>query len=167
MADANQPKIHVDDDWKSSARAEKERLAAEAEAKKAAAGEGGEGAGGPEGPLGFTDMVRMFATQALMYLGAFPDPQTGKAMLAPEMAKANIDLLGVLQEKTKGNLTDDEQQIIDQTLHELRLQFVEINRAVERAIAEGKISPSGEYLGDPTSGGQAPGAAGPGGPVGL
>ncbi len=136
MADGDQPKIIVDDDWKSQAQAEKAKLAEEVKAKEAAE---------PALPekIGFTDLIRLLATQALMYMGAFPDPQTGKAMVALDIAKMNIDLLGVVEEKTKGNLTDDEQKMLEGTLHELRLQYVEIARAIQKAADEGRIGPDG------------------------
>jgi hypothetical protein len=60
-------------------------------------------------------------------------------MIALDAAKAHIDLLGVVEEKTKGNLSDDEKAMLTGTLHELRLQFVEIVRAVDKAVAEGRL----------------------------
>lgn len=155
MPDEETPKIIVDDDWKSQAKAEKERLASEA-AKAAESGTpGGAGEGRvPQEPT-FDDLVRMLATQALMYLGAFPDPQSGKAVVALDIAKLNIDLLGVLEEKTKGNLSEDESATLTSTLRELRTQFVEIARVVEQASAEGRISESGEI--STGGGGQQPG----------
>ncbi len=136
MADGDQPKIIVDDDWKSQARAEKAKLAEEVKAKEVA------GAAPPD-EIGFTDLIRLLATQALMYMGAFPDPQTGKAMVALDIAKMNIDLLGVVEEKTRGNLSDDEKKMLEGTLHELRLQYVEIARAIQKAADEGRIGPDG------------------------
>ncbi|MBX3386010.1 MAG: DUF1844 domain-containing protein [Phycisphaeraceae bacterium] len=130
------PKIVIDSDWKSQAQAEKERLAA-AERSKApmsrsagdpAVPQEGDGEGLPE--ANFKALIGTLITNALMYLGAFPDPQSGRAMVAPEYAKFHIDLLGVLQEKTKGNLTEEEQQDIDHSIRELRMQFVEVMRAV-------------------------------------
>lgn len=139
MSESEQPKIIVDSDWKQEAQAEKERLAEQEhklEEAKAA-----DGAGDPNRPLDFHDIVRMLATQALMYLGAFPDPQTGQAMLAPDMAKAHIDMLAVLEVKTAGNLDEDEAKELKAVVHELRLQFVEVNKAVAKAVEEGKIKP--------------------------
>ena len=150
MADGDQPKIIVDDDWKSQAQAEKEKLA---EQSKAAEGEPKPGEL-PE-KISFTDLVRMFATQALMYMGAFPDPQTGKAVVALDVAKMNIDLLGVLEEKTKGNLDAEEQSLLDESVVALRSQFVEITRLVSQAQAEGRIGPDGSIRdlgGDPGGG---------------
>ncbi len=136
MSDPETPKIIVDDDWKSSARAEKEKLAA-AEKQKAAQGDAA-GPGGLPEKLGFRELISLFATQALMYLGAIPD-QSGRSMVSLEVAKLNIDLLGVVAEKTKGNLTQEEQEMIDATLSELRMQFVEVARYVEKAAADGTL----------------------------
>ena len=134
MSDTETPKIIVDDDWKSSAKAEKEKLAA-AEKEKA---EQGQAPGGLPENLGFKELISLFATQALMYLGAIPD-QSGRAMVSLDVAKLNIDLLAVVQDKTKGNLSDEEQQMIDGTLNELRMQFVEVAKAVEQAAADGTL----------------------------
>jgi ATP-dependent protease Clp ATPase subunit len=134
MSDPDTPKIIVDDDWKSSAKAEKEKLAA---AEKQQAEEAHASGGFPD-KLGFKELISLFATQALMYMGAIPD-QSGRAMVSLEVAKLNIDLLAVVQEKTKGNLSDEEQEMIDGTLKELRMSFVEVARAVEQAAADGTL----------------------------
>lgn len=160
MAD-EQPKIIVDSDWKAQAQAEKERLAAkEASAKPQPAAPGSLGGSpGPEGAEGeptlFEELLRMLATQALLYMGAFPDPSTGQAVLSPEMAKLHIDMLGELEAKTKGNLSDQESKTLTSYLYELRMQYVEVSREIARLIKEGKIRPNG-------AGGMGP-AVGPGG----
>lgn len=157
MASDEAPKIIVDDDWKTQAKAEKERLAKEAEEKAAAAPAGPGSPPGAGEKLGFSDLVRMLATQALMYMGAYPDPQTGKAIVALDVAKIHVDLLDVLEQKTKGNLSDEETKMLTGMLSELRVQFVEIARAVQQAQQEGRIGPEGEIR----VGGD--GAPGPGG----
>lgn len=156
MSDDSQPKIIVDDDWKSEAKKEKLRLAEESKASQASA----EGAEGDDQPLGIMDLIRMFVTQALMYMGAFPDPQTGKAMVALDIARMNIDLLAVLEDKTKGNLSDDESQLLSGALRDLRMQYVEVAKAVEQASKEGRIGADGT-IGGPV-GGQAGGVPGMG-----
>lgn len=140
MSDADQPKIIVDDDWKSSAQAEKEKLAA-AEKEQA---EKSKESGIPE-EIGFRELLSMLASQALMYMGAFPD-QSGRAMVALDIAKMNIDMLAVLEEKTKGNLSEEESTMLVQTINELRMQFVEVAKAVEKASEDGTLQsmdPSG------------------------
>lgn len=151
------PKIIVDSDWKQQAQAEKEKLRRaeqERQAKQQAAGSPDDA---DARPIGFTDITRMLATQALMYLGAIADPETGKAMLAPDMARAYIDMLGILEEKTKGNLDEEESRELSMIANELRMNYVEVSKAIEKAIAEGKIKP-GQF-----GGGAAPG--GPGSPI--
>ena len=148
------PKIIVDDDWKSQARAEKQKLAAQ-DAQSRAKPDPEDPEGGLPEHIGFEEVVRLMTTPALMYLGAFPDPQTGKAMIALDLAKLHIDMLGVLQDKTKGNLTAEEKAILDSATHELRIQFTEIVKALEQAAAEGRLGPG-------AAGGTPPGFSGQG-----
>jgi hypothetical protein len=126
------PQIHVDSDWKREAQAERERLA-EAERQQADSGQGGAD-GVPEADM--TAIIRMIATQAIMYLGGIPDPETGRAVLIPEYARYHIDLLEVLENKTKGNLSEEESKELGALLHELRLRFVEIMGSVSKAMKE-------------------------------
>jgi hypothetical protein len=128
----NEPKLIIDSDWKSQAEAERQKLA---DQEKLKAQQEAERELPPADILG---IVQILATQALLYMGAFPDPQTGRAMVAMDLAKFHVDLLGTLEEKTKGNLNEEEEEVVKQTAHELRLQFVEVNKAVEKAIAEGR-----------------------------
>ncbi|MCC6678978.1 MAG: DUF1844 domain-containing protein [Phycisphaerales bacterium] len=151
MADAEQPKIIIDTDWKSQAQAEKERLAsaakpaAPASAGPAAGHDSIPGAPGQRAPgegVRFEDLVGLLTTQALSFMGAYPDPRTGQAVVSLELAKLHIDLLGVLEQKTKGNLAEAEQKMLTQTVHELRLEFVDLTKAISAAIQQGKISPA-------------------------
>jgi hypothetical protein len=87
-------------------------------------------------PADFQSLVGSLATQAMIYMGGFPDPQTGRAIVSLEHAKFHIDLLGVLEEKTKGNVTPQEAQDLSQVLNQLRLRFVEITKAVAQVAAE-------------------------------
>ncbi len=144
------PKLIIDSDWKAQAQAEKERLSAQtpkpaAAAKPAVPGAPAPAAGAPEEgvpqEVGFQDLVSLLVTQALVYLGAFPDPKTGQAMVALDYAKLHIDMLGVLEEKTKGNLSESEAKLISRAVGELRMEFVEVAKAVQQAIAQGKIKP--------------------------
>ena len=136
MSDDATPKIIVDDDWKSQAQAEKEKLK---ETAPPAAESGDPTKGRMPEHVEFDHLLEVLVTQSLMYMGGFPDPQTGQAMVALDLAKFHIDLLGVLQEKTKGNLTEDEQAKLDGVLAELRVRFVEISQAVAKAAAEGTL----------------------------
>jgi hypothetical protein len=147
MAEPEPSKLIIDTDWKSQAQAEKERLSAVEKPKAApAAGQPGSlPAAGPDGGKAtlFTELVRMLATQALLYMGAFPDPETGQAVVALDMAKLHIEMLAMLDEKTKGNLSEMEARIVQRTVHELRMEFVEISKAVAKAVDEGRITTAG------------------------
>jgi hypothetical protein len=154
MAEQEGPKLIVDTDWKAQAQAEKERLAEKERAKAPAKGPAAPGAPAGEedyGPVqaNFAELVRMLATQAMMYLGAFPDPETGKRMVALEAAQFNIELLGILEEKTKGNLTEEEKTMLTRLLYELRMQYVEIAKAVAKAVEQGRLTPGGGGPGAP------------------
>ncbi|MBL0921973.1 MAG: DUF1844 domain-containing protein [Phycisphaerales bacterium] len=152
------PKIIIDSDWKSQAQAEKERLAEQEKSKpqrSAAPGSPGASAGaGPDDmpPADFRALVGSLATQALLYMGAFPDPETGQSMISLEYARHAIDMLGVLEEKTRGNLNDEEKQDITEVLGELRMRFVQITQLVanaQRQRAAGPVPGTGPGPGSP------------------
>jgi hypothetical protein len=129
------PELIVDTDWKSQAQAEKDRLAA-SEAKQAPeSGKGRAPAPGELPPADFQTLVGMLATQAIMYLGGIPDPKTGQGIFDPDYARHMIDLLAVLQEKTKGNLVPDEEQDLAQLVHELRSRYVELSALMAQQVA--------------------------------
>ncbi len=133
-----EPKIIIDSDWKAQAQAEKEKLSQQAAPPKPA-----KGAGPEEEEASFDEIIRMIAMQALTFLGEMPDPASGQRIFAPEYAKRYIDMLGILEEKTKGNLTAQEGESLSLLAADLRGAFVELNRAVAKAVAEGKIKPRG------------------------
>ncbi len=150
MSESDAPKIIVDDDWKSQAQAEKQKLAAadrDAAEKRAATKQQQE-----DGDHGFDALLGTLVTQALLYMGAFPGPD-GRAVVSLEHAKLYIDLLPVLQEKTQGNLTDAEAEDLQKATTELRTQFVEITKAVAQMQADGTAQP----MGGPAGPGPTPG----------
>ena len=124
----DEKKIIIDEDWKSRVQAEKE------EAAKPAVASASQGTGGPQAADEFADvpmppaslelLVSSLATEALMALGAIAHPATGKPELRPNQAKYLIDTIDVLREKASGNLTPNEQQMLESVLHELRMAFV-------------------------------------------
>jgi hypothetical protein len=75
-------------------------------------------------PASFDVLVSMLFTQALAMLGQMPDPGTGKATVNKPYAKHHIDTLEMLEEKTSGNLTDEETKILSEALHALRMAYV-------------------------------------------
>jgi uncharacterized protein DUF1844 len=80
----------------------------------------------------FGTFVVGLSTQALMHLGEIPDPQGGA--MAPDLPAAQqlIDIIGMLQEKTRGNLDHDEQALLDAVLFDLRMKYVERARPAAR-----------------------------------
>ena len=113
------PKLHIDADWKQEAAQEKERLAEDEKKTKEQA------AAQPPGEMGFVDLLNLVAMQAAIALGGMKTPDGQQVPPNPQMAKYHIDLLEVLQQKTKGNLTPDEKRVLDQVIYELRMQFVQ------------------------------------------
>jgi len=109
-------KIIVDDDWKAEARREKERLArAEQQAKQE-----------PVPDPTFAELLNMIALQALVGLGAVTGPAGERIPPNLEIARHFIDMLQMLEEKTRNNLAPDEKRMLDATLYELRLRYVEL-----------------------------------------
>ncbi len=74
----------------------------------------------------FSVLTMSIASSAAMALGLTPHPQTGDVSKDKIMAKFNIDLLVMLKEKTKGNLSAEEQRFLDHILSDLQLKFVEV-----------------------------------------
>jgi hypothetical protein len=73
------------------------------------------------------------ATQALFALGAVPDPRTGQRMLSLDLARHHIDMLSVIEQKTKGNLSADESSMLTSTLYELRQRYIQMSSAARGA----------------------------------
>ncbi len=146
------PKLHIDSDWKAEALAEKERLAAEEKAREAEAPHDASRGGLPEANL--TSLVGLLASQALMGLGTMQDPQSGGVVVDLEGARFSIDLLGVLEEKTKGNLIDEEAKELTHLLAELRQRFVQVAHLVAQQAESGNLrtvtaSPGATPVGSP------------------
>lgn len=86
--------------------------------------------------ISFAGFVLSLATTAAVHFGDIADPQTGeRAQPDLDAAHQMIDLIALLQEKTKGNLTDDETKLVDDLLYELRMRFVQAQQG-ERRIVE-------------------------------
>lgn len=75
--------------------------------------------------IDFATFVLSLSHSALMHLGEAPHPDTNQVEANLPLAKQNIDLLGLLEEKTKGNLTGDEERLLAQVLFDLRMRYVE------------------------------------------
>ena len=140
---ADDKKIIIDEDWKSQVQAEKEAAAKKAASEPAAgepastaeqlAGEHQAQGAAPGSqaapqlpPASFEMLVTTLATEVLVALGQIPHPVTKKAEIEREHAQYLIDTLDVLRVKTKGNLTEREQQLIDEVLHQVRMVFIAV-----------------------------------------
>ena len=118
-------KIIVDQDWKQQAQKEKEILAAQEEAQKEKEQEEEELHGPlPEG--NFAALISMLTTQALFAMGLLQIKGQERRQPDLEMARYNIDMLETLQEKTKGNLTKEEEIVLANTLNDLRMGYVKV-----------------------------------------
>jgi hypothetical protein len=123
----DEKKIIIDEDWKSRVEAEREEAAKSQQATAApgASQAAGEAADVPMPPASLELLLTSLATEALMAMGQLPHPATGQVQVERNQAKYLIDLVDVLRDKTKGNLTPGEQQLIETLLHQLRMVFVE------------------------------------------
>jgi hypothetical protein len=123
---ADEKKIIIDEDWKSQVQAEKDAAAKRAAAEKPEAAPQAGGAGHmPIPPASLEMLLTMLATEAMVALGQIAHPATGQPQ--PDLGQAQylIDLVEVLREKTQGNLSANEQQLMETLLHQLRLAYVE------------------------------------------
>jgi hypothetical protein len=102
----------VDLEWKKKAQEEKEQLAKERSA-------------GLPPEASFSMIVSSFVAQALISLGEMESPVDGQRRRDLEAAKFSIDILQVLADKTRGNLSDPEAKMLDGALYDLRMRYVE------------------------------------------
>ncbi len=124
MADSEKKekkKIIIDEDWKQEAQKEKEILAAEDENEEME-----DDGRGPLPPGDFAALISMLMTQSLFAMGFLQIKGQEPKEPDLEMAKYNIDMLETLEAKTKGNLTDQEQKVLSDTLTQLRMAYVKI-----------------------------------------
>ncbi len=143
---ADELSFSVDSDWKKQAQEEKRRLAEEAQRQKAAPTQSPSPAPGAATAAGvqpsqlgtgrrqraaredgqeanFLTLVQMLAAQALAYMGGVATAG-GEAMVDLDTAKQQIDLMAILEEKTRGNLMPEEQAMLDTALYETRMRYV-------------------------------------------
>lgn len=155
--DESKQQLHIDSDWKAEAQAEKERLTQKEQQAAAAAGDQQQ-RGLPE--PNFQALMSVLASQAIMGLGAYTDPKTNRVAIDLEGAKFSIDLLAVLEEKTKNNLSEEEASEMTQLLSELRNRYVQIAELVAKQQAGGGgEAAGGEDQGN--AGGASPGIVEP------
>jgi hypothetical protein len=85
-----------------------------------------------EEAVSFSSFLLGLSTQALLHLGEIEDPASGRVERDLGAAKHVIDILGILQGKTKGNLEQAEEQLLDAVLYDLRMRYVELVRGPSR-----------------------------------
>jgi hypothetical protein len=79
---------------------------------------------GPSSEITFASFLMSLGTSVFFHLGDLPHPETGVAEKNLSLAKQTIDLLGLLREKTRNNLTPEEENIFDHLLYDLRMRYV-------------------------------------------
>ena len=109
----DEKKIIVDDDWKTEAKQEKDRLAEDTAKEEQV----------PD-PT-FAELINMVAMQAVVGLGGMAGPGGERIPADLRIAKHYVDMLQVLEDKTKNNLTDEEKKLLDQVLYEVRMRYVQ------------------------------------------
>ena len=107
-------KKHIDESYKDAIDREKDSLKKE------------DGSVPPEASFSF--FVSTLALQASIFLGQIPNPATNKKEKNLAQAKFLIDTLSIIKDKTKGNLTGEEDNLLENVLYELRMQYVAVNK---------------------------------------
>jgi hypothetical protein len=124
---AEEKKIIIDENWKREAERDREAAATkEAQEKKEKPAEGPKRGRGalPRGDL--AGLISMLTTQALFSLGLIQVKGEEDREPDLELARYNIDMLEAIEQKTKGNLTPEEQELLKNTLSDLRMGYVTI-----------------------------------------
>jgi hypothetical protein len=91
---------------------------------------------GAEDPASFINFLSTLATNAAAALGAMPNPATGKRAIDLDTGKFWLEVLGMLKEKTAGNLHKKEEEILNTLLADLRMQYVQIMRVAEERLKQ-------------------------------
>lgn len=78
--------------------------------------------------MNFQMLIISLSTTALVQLGMAPNPANGKTEKDLVNAKQTIDILGILQEKSKGNLTSDESRLLEQCLYDLKMSYISLTK---------------------------------------
>ena len=122
-------KIITDEGWKKQAQSEKEKLGKKTQpdqpGESAPSSQAQPGPAGPLPPPDFLTLINSFMLQALYSLGRLGDPNQQKSPVNLELAKHHIDMLQLIEDKTKGNLNDEEKKAMAVALHEIRMQYVQ------------------------------------------
>ena len=82
--------------------------------------------------IDFATFILSLSHSAVLHLGEAPHPETNQIEQNLTLARQTIDLLGLLEDKTKGNLTGDEERLLTQVLFDLRMHFVAVQKRAEK-----------------------------------
>ena len=118
-------KIIIDEDWKQQAQKEKEILAEQEKAEKEKAPRD-KSRRGPLPKGDFAALISMLVTQALFALGLLQVEGQEEKEPDLELAKYSIDMLETIEKKTKGNLTEEEKKVLENTLGQVRIAYVKV-----------------------------------------
>ena len=151
----------IDEDWKKRAEEEKEKLLAssrkdETTKEDAASAPSGnsasagdaedtpEGAGENTSDPRFQNLIYNLAAQAMMGLGQTEDPHTGQRRLDLDLARESIEVLGMLEKKTRGNLSQDEATLMAELLRQLRMSYAQVAQAQQQQANQPPPEASGQ-----------------------
>jgi hypothetical protein len=98
----------------------------------------------------FVEFVMMHAQNAALFLGQIPNPQSGQAEVNLELAKMFIDQLAMVQEKTRGNLSNEESTVLRNALSNLQMAYVEV-AGTGKAAAEPQSAAEPQATAEPQS----------------
>ena len=78
--------------------------------------------------VNFSSFILSLGSSILLHLGEIPDPQSGEKKKDLALAKQSVDIISMLKEKTKGNLTEEEEKLLEHLLYDLRMRFVQASK---------------------------------------
>ncbi len=116
--------LHKSEEEKAKIREEEAAKKAAAEAQAQASKSPPRGKVDPLPEITFSAFLISLSSSAFIHLGDLPDPTTGEKKKDLPLAKQTIDLLGLLREKTRNNLLEDEEKLFDHLLYDLRMRYV-------------------------------------------
>jgi hypothetical protein len=119
-----EPEKKIDESWKNAVEKEKVHIFGQDDAKEEQAPAAQEGEEVPQ--LDFSNYVASLGFQALVFMGEIPNPITNEMQKNLPQSKFLIDTLLLLREKTKGNLTEQEDRLLNGSVYELQMKFVEV-----------------------------------------
>lgn len=145
MSESDEPKIIVDEDWKAQVEREKEQLKAAEPASENQPDDASQPDmdSMPIPEASFSMLLATLSTQAIAAMGLMPDPSGNPTAVNLPMAKHFVDTVSILEEKTQGNLSDEEAAMIKENLHQLRMAYVAATQqAASPAVPQSESAPS-------------------------